>query len=184
MGISIIGGSSIYWLRKLATRSAPCPLTAAKAATGCRRMQLVMEAKANSGSLITAGFALEMGKAVFALPGPVTEELSLGCHKLIYDGAGIAYSPEVILEELGVAAGEKGQGEWKEEEADSGKKNKLGLARDLNLVYSCLDLRPKSLDEIIKKTGLAPETASRCTVELTLLGWIAETGRHYYVKVK
>lgn len=38
MGISIIGGSSIYWLRKLATRSAPCPLTAAKAATGCRRM--------------------------------------------------------------------------------------------------------------------------------------------------
>lgn len=39
MGISIIGGSSIYWLRKLATRSAPCPLTAAKAATGCRRMQ-------------------------------------------------------------------------------------------------------------------------------------------------
>lgn len=145
---------------------------------------LVMEAKANSGSLITAGFALEMGKAVFALPGPVTEELSLGCHKLIYDGAGIAYSPEVILEELGVAAGEKGQGEWKEEEADSGKKNKLGLARDLNLVYSCLGLRPKSLDEIIKKTGLAPETASRCTVELTLLGWIAETGRHYYVKVK
>ena len=41
MGISIIGGSSIYWLRKLATRFAPCPLTAAKAATGCRRMHPV-----------------------------------------------------------------------------------------------------------------------------------------------
>lgn len=145
---------------------------------------LVIEAKENSGSLITAGFALEMGKAVFALPGPVTENLSIGCHKLIYDGAGIAYSPEVVLQELGISSEENESEETKEKNRDSGKKNKIGLARDLNLVYSCLDLRPKSLDDIIRKTGLAPETVSRCAVELTLLGWIEETGRHYYVKVK
>lgn len=145
---------------------------------------LVIEAKENSGSLITAGFALEMGKAVFALPGPVTENLSIGCHKLIYDGAGIAYSPEVVLQELGISSEEKESEETKEKNRDSGKKNKIGLARDLNLVYSCLDLRPKSLDDIIRKTGLAPETVSRCAVELTLLGRIEETGRHYYVKVK
>lgn len=145
---------------------------------------IVIEAKENSGSLITAGFALEMGKAVFALPGPVTENLSIGCHKLIYDGAGIAYSPEVVLQELGISSEEKESEETKEKNRDSVKKNKLGLERDLNLVYSCLDLRPKSLDDIIQKTGLAPETASRCAVELMLLGWIEETGRHYYVKVK
>lgn len=97
--------------------------------------------------------------------------LSRGCHKLIYDGAGIAYCPEILLEEWKISV-------------KSREKSKLGLATDLDLVYSCLDLRPKSLDDIIRKTGLAPETVSRCAVELTLLGWIEETGRHYYVKVK
>ena len=63
---------------------------------------LVVEAKENSGSLITAGFALEQGKMVYAIPGAVTDTLSRGCHKLIYDGAGIAYCPEIILEELGI----------------------------------------------------------------------------------
>lgn len=141
---------------------------------------LVIEAKENSGSLITAGFALEMGKAVFALPGLVTEKLSLGCHKLIYDGAGIAYSPEIIMEELGICAVKRNQ--EKGEEKNSGKKNKLGLARDLNMVYSCLDLRPESLDEMIRKTGLPPEKVSNCVVELELLGLIRERGRHYYEK--
>lgn len=61
---------------------------------------LIVEAKENSGSLITAGFALEQGKMVYAIPGAVTDALSRGCHKLIYDGAGIAYSPEIMLEEL------------------------------------------------------------------------------------
>ena len=64
---------------------------------------LVVEAKENSGSLITAGFALEQGKMVFAIPGAVTDALSTGCLKLIYDGAGIAYSPEFILEDLGIS---------------------------------------------------------------------------------
>ncbi len=92
---------------------------------------LVVEAKENSGSLITAGFALEQGKMVYAIPGAVTDELSRGCHKLIYDGAGIAYCPEIMLEELGISM---------EKVTQNGEKNNLGLARDLNMVYSCLDL--------------------------------------------
>lgn len=132
---------------------------------------LVVEAKVNSGSLITAGFALEMGKAVFAVPGAVNEALSLGCHKLIYDGAGIAYSPEVILSELGLSG---------RPETNSGQKNKLGLARDLNMVYSCFDLRPESLDDIIRKTGLSSGKVSNYLIELELLGLIRQTGRHYY----
>lgn len=60
---------------------------------------LVVEAKEQSGSLITANFALEHGHSVYALPGAVTEELSRGCNKLIFDGAGIAYSPEIMLME-------------------------------------------------------------------------------------
>ena len=73
------------------------------------------------------------GKTVYAIPGPVNEELSIGCHKLIYDGAGIAYSPEILLRELGMNYENKVK-------SDS---NDLGLASGLKLVYSCLDLRPK-----------------------------------------
>lgn len=134
---------------------------------------LVVEAKENSGSLITAGFALEQGKMVFAVPGAVCDALSTGCHKLIYDGAGIAYSPEIILEELGISPGKRPQTE---------EKTNLGLASDLNLVYSCLDLRPKTPDYIVRKTGFSPAQVSSCLVELMLRGLIRENGRHYYVR--
>ncbi len=107
---------------------------------------LIVEAKENSGSLITAGFALEQGKMVYAIPGAVTDALSRGCHKLIYDGAGIAYSPEIILEELEICT---------KTNIKSDEKNDLGLESDLNMVYSCLDLRPKNVDYIVRKTGFS-----------------------------
>ena len=134
---------------------------------------LIVEAKENSGSLITAGFALEQGKMVYAIPGAVTDALSRGCHKLIYDGAGIAYSPEIILEELEICT---------KTNIKSDEKNDLGLESDLNMVYSCLDLRPKNPDYIVRKTGFSPAQVSNCLVELTLRGLIRESGRHYYVK--
>lgn len=67
--------------------------------SGLADLVLVVEAKEKSGSLITAACALEQGKMVYAIPGAVNDALSRGCHKLIYDGAGIAYSPEILLDE-------------------------------------------------------------------------------------
>lgn len=136
---------------------------------------LVVEAKEKSGSLITAQWALEQGKAVFALPGPVNEELSRGCHRLIYDGAGLAYKPEVLLEELGINC---------KNTVKSSEKKNLGLASDLNMVYSCLDLRPKSRDSIMQETGLSAEKTGSILVELSILGLIREISRHYYVKIQ
>ena len=142
---------------------------------GLSDLVLVVEAKEKSGSLITAQCALEQGKAVFALPGPVHEELSRGCHQLIYDGAGIAYAPEVILEELGI--------KYENTIKYKGKKS-LGLASDLNMVYSCLDLRPKSRDILAQETGLTPEKTGSILVELILLGMVREISRHYYIKTQ
>ena len=68
---------------------------------------LVVEAKAKSGSLITASYALEQGKTVYALPGRVGDALSEGCNRLIADGAGIAYSVETVLEELQISLGNR-----------------------------------------------------------------------------
>ena len=140
---------------------------------GLSDMVLVVEAREKSGSLITAQCALEQGKPVFALPGPVNEELSRGCHQLIYDGAGIAYAPEVLLEELGI--------NYENTVKSEGKKN-LGLASDLNMVYSCLDLRPKSRDVLAQETGFSTEKTGRILVELELLGMVREISRHYYIK--
>ena len=141
--------------------------------SGLADMVLIVEAREKSGSLITAQWALDQGKTVYAIPGPVNEDLSIGCHKLIYDGAGIAYSPEILLRELGMNY---------ENKVKSDSKNDLGLASDLKLVYSCLDLRPKSMDFLIQKTGLPPEKIGSLLLELTLSGLALEVGRHYYVK--
>ena len=107
------------------------------------------------------------------IPGPVNEERSMGCHKLIYDGAGIAYTPEILLREMGIEY---------ENPVKIKTKNDLGLATDLKLVYSCLDLRPKSMDFLIQKTGLPPEKIGSLLLELTLSGLALEVGRHYYIK--
>lgn len=132
---------------------------------------LVVEAKEKSGSLITAQYAIEQGKAVYAVPGAVHDTLSRGCHKLIYDGAGIAYAPEILLSEWGILGNEQKK---------SGEKNKLVLASDLKLLYSCLDLRPRSLDDLIRKTGLSSDKLCSLLLELELMGMVQETGRQYY----
>ena len=61
---------------------------------------IVVEARVRSGSLITVDFALAQGRSVYAVPGRVGDALSDGCNALIAQGAGIAYAPEAILNEL------------------------------------------------------------------------------------
>lgn len=134
---------------------------------------LVVEAREKSGSLITAGYALEQGKAVYAVPGAVGDALSLGCHKLIYDGAGIAFCPDIILAEWGISPEKKKQEE---------KNNQLVLASDLDLVYSCLDLRPQSLEYFIQKTGFSAAKTSSLLMELELMGLAGENALQFFRK--
>ena len=61
---------------------------------------LVIEAKERSGTLITVDMALEQGREVYALPGRVTDSLSMGCNRLIRQGASPALSPQDMLCEL------------------------------------------------------------------------------------
>ena len=132
---------------------------------------LIVEAKEGSGSLITASHALEQGKQVYAIPGQVQDELSRGCHKLIYDGAGIAYSPEILLPELGISM-----------EKQISFDVEQNMTKEMKTIYKSLNFHPKGLNELGKETGLSPAKLSQFLMDMEMSGWIMEVGRQHYVK--
>ena len=136
---------------------------------------LVMEAREKSGSLITADLALEQGRDVYALPGPVNSELSAGCNRLIQQGAGLLLSPETLLGEWDICV--SGQ-------AGKGGKNKKVLETPEKLVYSCLGLYPKNVDRLAEETKLSAGELLNILVSLELQGYIREISKNYYVKAE
>lgn len=136
---------------------------------------LVVEARKKSGSLITADFAGEQGRDLFAVPGRLEDELSRGCNELISQGAGIALSPESLLEIMG---------KTKEKSDNSKMVMQNVLAREENMVYSCLSLQPKSLEELCKGTGMTVTSVMEAVMLLQLQGLVKEIGRNRYVKAK
>lgn len=142
--------------------------------SGLADVVLVIEAKEKSGSLITADMALEQGRDVYALPGPVTSALSQGCHGLIRQGAGILISPEEFLKEMHIESSEKS--------VDLLKNEKM-LETAEKVVYSCFDLFPRNVSEIQAKTGLGARELMEALTTLEMEGFIKETAKNYYVRL-
>ncbi len=136
---------------------------------------LVMEAKDKSGSLITADTALDQGKDVYALPGPINSRLSMGCNRLIRQGAGILLSPEELLLELGIC-----QRNTKENDGQI----KILLETTENIVYSCLGFQPQNLEYLFNVTKIPMSELLDVLMRLQLKGVVKEISKNYYVRMK
>ena len=147
--------------------------------SGLSDMVLVVEARKKSGTLITVDMALEQGKEVFVVPGRVTDALSSGCNELIRQGAGVAGSPAVLLEELA-----RSRSILLQKTADPDKVASEKQAEDD--VEGFLDFTPRTADTIygeMKKRGLSltlPQFLQRL-LELQMEGRIRQEGGYFFL---
>ena len=126
--------------------------------SGLSRAVLVIEAAAQSGSLITARMAAEQGRDVFAIPGSIHSPLAKGCHQLIRQGAKLVESTQDILDELGLAAHTEPRAVKRAETPQLSE----GAAELLNT----LGFDPVDMDTLSARSGL---TAAALSVQLLAL---------------
>jgi DNA processing protein len=141
---------------------------------------LVVEAARRSGSLITARFAAEQGRDVFALPGSIHNPVARGCHKLIRQGATLVENPQDILEQLA------SQIELSDEPAldtAEDKDTSLTLDDDYRLVLDTLGHDPTSIDTLVERSTLTSEAVSSMLLILELKGYVASTAGGLYVRL-
>jgi DNA processing protein len=127
---------------------------------------LVVEACRNSGALITADFALEQAREVFAIPGKVDCVSSYGPNSLIQQGAKLVSGIEDILEELPFCLA--GNNQKPLEQGKDYQQPQQGLSCTEELLYNIISTRAFSIDEFIQKTNKTPSEIFQALLSLQL----------------
>jgi DNA processing protein len=135
---------------------------------------LVVEASRDSGSLITARRAAEQGREVFAIPGSIHNPMARGCHWLIREGAKLVESVDDILLELAPKLGALLRAEAPAATAIPSPVADPAAA----VLLAALGDAPKSVDDLVRGTGLAVDVvqAALLTLELDGLAGMASGG--------
>lgn len=129
--------------------------------SGLSRGVVVVEAGLKSGSLITADFALEHGRDVFAVPGPVTSLQSAGTNRLIQNGAKLILSARDVLEELG-----------SEGLSSPNRPEHVSAEGDDGVILTLLNAGPRHVDDLVASSGLGVERISGLLIDLEIRGKI------------
>jgi DNA processing protein len=126
---------------------------------------VVVEAAQRSGSLITARYALEQGREVFAVPGPVGVALHAGTNRLIQEGAKLVRGVEDVLDEI--APQLRGR-------AMASRPPALALSAVEARVLDAVRPDDAHVDEVIRRTDLAPGVALETLLALELRGVVEQ----------
>ena len=121
---------------------------------------VVVEARERSGALITADFALELGRDVFAVPGEITSALSAGTNRLIRQGAAPLLGAEDVLQALGL-----------DPAPAAGAPELSPVAAELAALVVAA---PAGMDELVRRSGREVGDVAAALVELELAGVVAE----------
>ncbi|MBM3307646.1 MAG: DNA-protecting protein DprA [Candidatus Eisenbacteria bacterium] len=147
---------------------------------------VVVEAGTRSGALITAARALEQGREVFAVPGPVDEPQSRGPHGLLRRGARLVESVEDVLDELDAAWGPFGRAGAAERARSAGSGAEAGSAPAVGgpagRVAAALSMTPLSPGEIAVRLGEPVERVLSCLLALELEGLASPAPGGRYVR--
>src|SRR2546429_285320 len=140
--------------------------------SGLAGVTVVIEAAPGSGALITADCALDQGRAVLAVPGPITSPTSLGCNKLIQQGAKPALAPGDVLEELGLPSAEPGQSPGSPGAPPRGQAPDLSpLQRTL---WDALVAESQHVDALVAGAGVEAGEGLTALTELELRGLVRQ----------
>jgi len=135
---------------------------------------VIVEAGYTSGALITASFAADQGRDVFAVPGNITAPQSLGTNRLIFNGARPLLDPREILEALELTM------------IAQHREARVILPTDAleAQLYATIGNEPLHVDEIRAQTGLPIEQVTSTLALMELKGMVRQVGGMHYVAVR
>ncbi len=144
--------------------------------SGLSRGIIVVEARIKSGALITADFALEQGKDVFAIPGPINSPASAGTNNLIKQGAILVTGIMDIIQEYHDLEARLDSVDVKQEEL-------LLLDKEESVIIESMSCEPCHFDRLLNITGFDIGQLSSLLLNLELRGIVQSLPGNYYVKL-
>jgi DNA processing protein len=149
--------------------------------SGAAKGLLVVEAKKDSGSFITVDHAMDQGKPVFAVPGPITHTESEGTHALIQQGAKLVMGVEDIFHELH---------DMRAETVFKSRKGRASttavletLTEEEKKLLEKLTYSPVHVDVLLRETGIALRRVNELLLTLEMKGLVQQAPGHCYFKI-
>ncbi len=149
--------------------------------SGASRGVVVVEAKKDSGTFITVDHAIDQGRPVFAVPGPIDHPQSEGTHSLIQQGAKLVTCVEDILHEFQDRKAEALYRSRKTSETPQASLN--DLAGDEKLVLEKISHNPTHVDSLARESQLPLRKLNELLLMLEMKGFIQQTPGHCYFRI-